>query len=448
MTLLTTMRTTPTEQGLGLTYYDLIRDFRRSSNRNSIQQFKSIMEKYFPSIRENFSEDLDFVWQTSQEVNDRIDAWLYRESEFTIHRGSFVYPDGNRRYCTRNTYAYLRDRLSQVFAETDTCADCDEPHWTDDMIYTNNDNYVGTECGCDGNYRFHEGDQCYYHDDDYPYDEDYDDDEENYNDPTRTMEYNAQVHTILDKVRMPQDLLDAILSGVEIEVERRNNCPHNIVEQILGTMHKYALIKRDGSLNDGFEVVSAPATLMAHKHYWSKFCEKNYNEYLSSWHTNTCGMHVHVDRRSLTPLDIGKLLVFINCEHNAKFVKHIAGRSSSSWARRDFKSAKDGTQRSDKYEAINLGKEETIEFRIFRGNIGKIGIFRALEFVYALVYFVKQSALDKNTDYVRNLKYENFIEFVRQPSNKSQYPYFYTWLVKQGYITTNKKKDSEVLECA
>ena len=448
MTLLTTMRTTQTEQGLGLTYYNLIKDFRRLSNRdrNSINQYKYLMEKYFPKLREDFTEDLEFVRETSQRVQNYLDAWFLRSSGFKIHRGSFEYPDGTRRYCSRNVYSYTRDKLSQIFAETETCAECDEVHWTDDMIYTACDRYVGTQCGCDHSYRWHEGDECYYHEEEYPDDEDYD--EENYSDPSRTMEYNARVETILDTVKMPDDLPNATISGVEIEMERRNNCPYHIVDDILTTMRGYALVKRDGSLNDGFEVVSAPATLMAHKHYWSKFCEQNFNEHLSSWHTNTCGMHIHVGRKHLTPLDIGKLLIFINCQHNGNFVKHIAGRSSSSWARRDFKSAKDGTQRSDKYEAINLGKEETVEFRIFRGNIGKIGIFRALEFVYALVSFVKQSALDKNTDYVKNLKYENFIEFVRQPSNKSQYPYFYTWLVKQGYITTKKKKDSEVLECA
>ena len=136
MTLLTTMRTTQTEQGLGLTYYNLIKDFKRLSNRNSINQYKYLMEKYFPKLRENFTEDLEFVRETSQRVQNYLDAWFVYSSGFKIHHGSFLYPDGTRRYCSRNVYTYTRDHLSQIFAETETCAECDEVHWTDDMIYT------------------------------------------------------------------------------------------------------------------------------------------------------------------------------------------------------------------------------------------------------------------------------------------------------------------------
>ena len=59
-------------------------------------------------------------------------------------------------------------------------------------------------------------------------------------------------------------------------------------------MSGFALCKHDGSLENGFEIVTAPATLSVHKDRWAKFCEKNYADSLSSWNTATCGMHVHV----------------------------------------------------------------------------------------------------------------------------------------------------------
>ena len=118
------------------------------------------------------------------------------------------------------------------------------------------------------------------------------------------------------------------LLATEIEVERRNDCSSNIAEMVSTTMNNFALCKHDGSLNNGFEIVSAPATISALKEGWTKFCEANYSDQLSSWHTGTCGMHIHVDRTSLTPLEIGKLLVFVNGKANSKFMEAIAGRDS------------------------------------------------------------------------------------------------------------------------
>ena len=64
--------------------------------------------------------------------------------------------------------------------------------------------------------------------------------------------------------------------GVELEVERRNNCPYEIGEMTHndfynGKTGQFAIMKSDGSLSNGFEIVTAPATLNAHRENWDTF---------------------------------------------------------------------------------------------------------------------------------------------------------------------------------
>tara|TARA_R100000479_G_C6372432_1_gene197653 strand:+ start:624 stop:1103 length:480 start_codon:yes stop_codon:yes gene_type:complete len=157
-------------------------------------------------------------------------------------------------------------------------------------------------------------------------------------------------------------------------------------------------------------------------------------------------MHIHVDRKSLTPLEIGKLLVFVNGRYNSQFMEAIAGRDSQQWSAKKYKGIKDALQRSDKYEALATHKPRTIEFRIFRGNIAKQGIMRNIEFVDALCNFVRTVGMDKDTDTVNRLSYTKFIEYMNTSENKGSYPYLFSWLVRKGYNkgrTKNIQNESE-----
>ncbi len=329
-----------------------------------------------------------------------------------------------------NLYASISDRYTE-------CHDCDCTTEMDDTIYVAGvDNYVGS-C-CSDNYRYHEGHDEYYHDDDYPYDDEEDDGYHN-----GVYGYDYDVTEQLSPIYHGNEKR---LLATEIEVERRNDCSSSIAEDVGQTMRNFALCKHDGSLNNGFEIVSAPATISALKEGWTKFCEANYSDQLSSWHTSTCGMHIHVDRTSLTPLEIGKLLVFVNGKANARFMESIAGRDSRQWSVKKFKGIKDALQRSDKYEALATHKPKTIEFRVFRGNIAKQGIMRNIEFVDALCNFVRTVGMDKDTDTVNRLSYTNFVSYMNTSENKGSYPYLFSWLVRKGYNkgrTKNIQNESE-----
>ena len=211
----------------------------------------------------------------------------------------------------------------------------------------------------------------------------------------------------------------------------RNNCPYEIGEMTHndfynGKTGQFAIMKSDGSLSNGFEIVTAPATLNAHRENWDTFLNGAAIKHLKSWNTDTTGMHIHISRNHLTQLDIGKLLVFINDYKNEEFVNHIAGRNSDQWAKKSSKKISDAVNSSEKYEAVNMSHRHTIEFRIFKGNLAKQGLFRVMEFVHALVGFSKTTSMTK-------LSYKDFIRYMELPQNRSEYKIFYGWLTRKSY---------------
>jgi len=369
------------------------------------------------------------LYESIKDAYDRIRHFLRSDIFVNADRH-----DSSRAYSLERHFSNLFATISESYIECNDCGGIDDQN--DSIYVAGYDNYVGS-C-CSDNYRYHEQHDEYYHDDDYPYDED---DEDGYYNGVYGYDYD-----VTEQLSPIYHGNEKRLLATEIEVERRNDCSSNIAEMVATTMDNFALCKHDGSLNNGFEIVSAPATISALKEGWTKFCEANYSDQLSSWHTSTCGMHIHVDRTSLTPLEIGKLLVFVNGKSNSKFMEAIAGRDSRQWSAKKYKTIKDALQRSDKYEALATHKPKTIEFRIFRGNIAKQGIMRNIEFVDALCNFVSTVGMDKNTDTVNRLSYTNFIEYMNTSENKGSYPYLFSWLVRKGYNkgrTKNIQNESE-----
>ncbi len=169
------------------------------------------------------------------------------------------------------------------------------------------------------------------------------------------------------------------------------------------------LLKRDGSLSHGIEIVTRPATL--HKQYglWNKFFSVKHPD-LRSFDTKTCGLHVHVSREGLDDHAIAKTVCFINSETNKKFMFVLAGRTVSDFTKFKNKSLSNAHQFSgDRYEAVNLANAETIEFRMFRGTLKKESLFKAIEFCDAILEYCSQ---DKSLE--QSMSRSNFVRFVNQ----------------------------------
>lgn len=210
--------------------------------------------------------------------------------------------------------------------------------------------------------------------------------------------------------------------GVELEAECKGDYPHSIALDIESAMHGFAICKSDGSLRDGVEIVTVPATLAAHKAGPWPALMKGPGQHLAGWSTTTAGMHIHINRRALTFLHLARLVKFINDSNNRPLVTRVAGRNNNQFC--TYTSGVTLTsllrgQPDGKYRAINISPSNTVEIRIFRSNVSLHGVYRNIEFVHSLVTFLRDASNADCTQskYLEWLSknpsgYENIIQYL------------------------------------
>ena len=90
--------------------------------------------------------------------------------------------------------------------------------------------------------------------------------------------------------------------GVELEVDDggKDNENARTLKDVANYRHDHIYIKSDGSLDDGFEIVSHPMTLDYHMNEmdWESVLHEAVNMGYRSHQTDTCGLHIHVNRES------------------------------------------------------------------------------------------------------------------------------------------------------
>lgn len=90
----------------------------------------------------------------------------------------------------------------------------------------------------------------------------------------------------------------------------------------------YAVLKHEASCRYGFEVCTVPCTVIEHQLQLSALRDMPWLHISSD-----CGLHIHMDRRDLTPLLYGKLFCFWNKVAQADpNVVRVMGRAHNHWA--------------------------------------------------------------------------------------------------------------------
>jgi hypothetical protein len=208
--------------------------------------------------------------------------------------------------------------------------------------------------------------------------------------------------------------------GIELEYD---NCTP-LAMDVYKALDKHVILKRDGSVHNGFEIVTAPATLASHKKAFKGF----YDQVKGLGAEKNCGMHVHVDKRAMGQMQIGKMLAFLYARDNIANITALAGRSfaTNSYCKAEAEqkvtSGISGTEygverrSAGKYQALNTSPTHTIEIRIFAPPKDERELFSRLEFVQALVDWTKP-AICSVKDAV---SWEKFKEFVWK--YKKSYP--------------------------
>ena len=201
--------------------------------------------------------------------------------------------------------------------------------------------------------------------------------------------------------------------GWEAEIERPDGDAEEAAAIIRGSFaDRLAGIEHDGSLLNGFEVISNPATLAYHmrKYGIADILGLAAEMGCSSHDSGRCGLHVHVSRSALGKNDDARdrVIAMIICLVDrwftndrtsplARFARRTPGHycmsldagitSDDSRARMIEKAKATVTTR---YRAINLTNAATVEFRLFRGTLKATTFAATLQFVDALVRWCMQ----------------------------------------------------------
>ncbi len=181
--------------------------------------------------------------------------------------------------------------------------------------------------------------------------------------------------------------------GVELEVEITGGANRdNVVKAIHRDVNdsqfgKNLFFETDGSLQYGFEMITQPRSLPEQRELFKFLDKPALVRNLRSHGTATCGLHVHVSRSGLTNHQIARVVTFTNDPANEPFIVALARRYNTGYCRVYPKQLADAHLPGDRYESVNLTRNSTIEFRLFRGSLKYRAVIAAIEFCHAILEF-------------------------------------------------------------
>ena len=205
--------------------------------------------------------------------------------------------------------------------------------------------------------------------------------------------------------------------GIELEVENNGHEDKREIAADIQEKYPFIFVKGDGSLSNGFEIVTHPMN-------WD-YIIKNANQIIellsylkkrgfTSYDTRTCGIHIHMSKKAVGNFQLYKFLKFFY--ENKPFILKISQRAPDlldEWAslrnqplaqRKKIARIKQDIYGS-RYSAVNCQNDDTIEVRIFRGTLNPSSFFKNIEFLHALYLFT--------LDYpIKDMKPEKFIAYV------------------------------------
>jgi hypothetical protein len=298
-------------------------------------------------------------------------------------------------------------------------------------IFSYNDEYVSREYMEHNNLVIDvDGDVCrmddvYYWESDaeYHHNPEYDEDEEQEDSIINSYSYKPSPKYF----RTGNENTDSLFFGIELEVERKNShdIRHGEMAEKIENGHWY--FKNDGSLTDGFEIVTHPLTFNYIKQSENQFeeslVELSNNGY-NSYNANTCGMHIHLTKKCFSTWHLYRFLKFF--VENKEFIVAISQRKLDKlkkWANIEddndnelIYKAKKKSGNSERYVAVNLRNNATVEIRIFRGTLNFNSFMKNIEFTHAVFMYTKENSeitLKGFKEYIEYSKdYTNLKKFI------------------------------------
>ncbi|MBQ7033884.1 MAG: amidoligase family protein [Clostridia bacterium] len=243
-----------------------------------------------------------------------------------------------------------------------------------------------------------------------------------------------------------------LFMGVELEIDKGGEDNEN-AEALLDIANRYKehmYCKHDGSIDNGFEMVSHPMSLEYHmsEMNWGDIFRHAVSMDYRSHQTSTCGLHIHVSRsafgKSIDEQEdvISRIVYFVENHWNEllKFsrrteetINRWASRYGISTTAKDtYKNAKD--RHMGRYVAVNLENYSTIEFRLFRGTLCYKTFVATLQLIYEICRF----AIQMNDKSMERLSWSEFV--LKIPPDKAELIEYLK--VKRLYVN-EKMEESE-----
>lgn len=211
--------------------------------------------------------------------------------------------------------------------------------------------------------------------------------------------------------------------GVELEVDRKDCMEHFAEEKCCREViskfpEGFLYMEEDGSLEYGFENITSPATFEYHvslaENYREAFNTLVKNKYISH-NTKTCGLHVHFNRdfyEENEELYLTRLLYLVEkFWDNMVIFSRRNIRRIQSWAKKYECSPEEVIndmkhKNLDRYYAVNLTNDNTIELRMFRGTLNIETFMATLEFCNTIILVAKE----KTVEDIQRMNWEDLLK--------------------------------------
>lgn len=314
-------------------------------------------------------------------------------------------------YCK---YAYIINNYGSIcgdamdYGDFGYCENCEEYFCTDDLRYDEDEDRIY----CDECYEDIVGNRVIkgYH--------------------NHKCEYECNIR------RTTEDKNKNVLTfGFELEVENNNYyCDNEDVASEINDNTNLFNFEYDGSLDDGFEIISNPFTTSFMKSEGKEQIKTmldilNRNDY-KSHDTNTCGLHFHISKEELGRTKDYKdvrnniLLITEYFKEEMIILSRRTEEKLNRWAK-FYKDTKDKNEMTigniidsyqlhynDRYHTINTTNRATLEFRCFRGTLKYETLMATWELVaniceYAMENEIKTNEQLYNLDFMEIITYKH-----------------------------------------
>ena len=225
-----------------------------------------------------------------------------------------------------------------------------------------------------------------------------------------------------------------VYMGIELEVIYNGEgdlerAAKRFKDYLTGLNSNAIYLKYDGSLDNGFEIVTHPTTLQAMRNikFYKMLSWLDKNNF-SSYDGGTCGMHIHIGIEGIGKKNIPKMRLFFKiCSSHLDKISNRKGKNLS-YCRYESDSTKeeiyDMERQEGRYWALNLNTDKpTIEVRIFRGTLNYKRFLSNLTVTDAIANFCQERSIAYFMHVTQNKLWGDFTQYIKS-NNNQLYKYY------------------------